>query len=112
MNKPSKGKLSCPHCSGRVGSFDFEKSVSCDCGRHPLPFVRVSRNRVDVDYTVEFSIRQANSIKAMRLMMEERSKSSENPTKSPFSLDKQSSEDSRNSAKSTDFTQYIVRKLF
>lgn len=43
-----KGKLNCPHCKGRLGAFDFLSHISCACGQHTIPPVRVLKDRVDV----------------------------------------------------------------
>ncbi|KAJ9580748.1 hypothetical protein L9F63_024074, partial [Diploptera punctata] len=43
-----KGRLNCPKCRGRVGSFDFVSGLKCDCGKHVLPPVHVVRSKVDI----------------------------------------------------------------
>ncbi|XP_067653519.1 E3 ubiquitin-protein ligase RNF180-like [Haliotis asinina] len=42
-----KGKLNCPKCTSRLGSFDFVKSAHCPCGQQTLPGVYILRDRVD-----------------------------------------------------------------
>ncbi|XP_046581748.1 uncharacterized protein LOC124289188 isoform X2 [Haliotis rubra] len=43
----NKGKLNCPKCNSRLGSFDFVKSALCPCGEQTLPEVYILRDRVD-----------------------------------------------------------------
>lgn len=46
-----KGKLSCTKCKGRLGSFNFIKTLSCpDCHQHTLPSVHILKDRVDVKF--------------------------------------------------------------
>lgn len=46
-----KGKLSCTKCKGRLGSFNFIKTLSCpDCHQHTLPPVHILKDRVDVKF--------------------------------------------------------------
>ncbi|XP_046378224.2 uncharacterized protein LOC124150294 isoform X1 [Haliotis rufescens] len=42
-----KGKLNCPKCNGRLGSFDFVNTTHCPCGEQTLPGVHILRDRVD-----------------------------------------------------------------
>ncbi|WAR27052.1 RN180-like protein [Mya arenaria] len=43
----AKGKLTCPKCSGRVGSFDFTNEKICQCGLHTVPCAHLVKDRVD-----------------------------------------------------------------
>lgn len=42
-----KGKITCPHCNLRLGSFDFVTGKQCDCGLHVLPPIHIVKSRVD-----------------------------------------------------------------
>lgn len=43
----NKGKLYCPKCQGRIGSFDFISGNKCPCGQFTLPPLHVHCCRVD-----------------------------------------------------------------
>lgn len=44
----TSGKITCPKCQGRLGSFDFVRSFrTCPCGESVLPPVHLLRDRVD-----------------------------------------------------------------
>lgn len=43
----TKGKVICPKCGGRLGSFDFLKSMKCFCKGYIVPSIHIARNRVD-----------------------------------------------------------------
>ncbi|CAH1251552.1 RNF180 [Branchiostoma lanceolatum] len=45
----TKGRLLCPKCAGRLGSFDFVSLVKCPCGDQVFPPIHIQRCRVDVD---------------------------------------------------------------
>ncbi|GBM15325.1 hypothetical protein AVEN_210952-1 [Araneus ventricosus] len=42
-----RGKLFCPTCSSRVGSFDFVGGSKCQCGLHVLPSLHVVSSKID-----------------------------------------------------------------
>lgn len=42
-----KGKLCCPKCQGRIGSFDLPARKLCPCEQFMLPAVHVLCSRVD-----------------------------------------------------------------
>lgn len=42
-----KGKLHCPFCSLRIGSYDFVSGRQCDCGSHVLPPIHIVKSKVD-----------------------------------------------------------------
>ncbi|KAK3596700.1 hypothetical protein CHS0354_038037 [Potamilus streckersoni] len=44
-----KGKLVCPKCQGRLGSFDFIKTLKCPCLNHKLPSIHILKARVDAE---------------------------------------------------------------
>ncbi|KAG7554059.1 Transcription factor TFIIB cyclin-like domain [Arabidopsis suecica] len=46
-NDVSEGKLSCPKCQAKVGSFDWSGSY-CSCGSKIVPAFQLQMNRVDV----------------------------------------------------------------
>ncbi|XP_021377831.1 uncharacterized protein LOC110465947 [Mizuhopecten yessoensis] len=43
----TKGKLLCPKCEGRLGSFDFTKTVKCACGKFTVPPIHILQCRID-----------------------------------------------------------------
>ncbi|KAK7096220.1 E3 ubiquitin-protein ligase RNF180-like [Littorina saxatilis] len=48
----TRGKVLCPKCQGRLGSFDFVKSArKCGCGQTTLPPVHLLRDRIDITDT-------------------------------------------------------------
>ncbi|XP_046740701.1 E3 ubiquitin-protein ligase RNF180-like [Diprion similis] len=42
-----KGKIHCPHCHSRLGSFDFVNQTKCDCGDCLPPPIRIIHCKVD-----------------------------------------------------------------
>ncbi|EEC18887.1 E3 ubiquitin-protein ligase RNF180 [Ixodes scapularis] len=44
-----KGKLYCPSCNARLGTFDFVTGAKCDCGEFVLPPIHISKSRIDCD---------------------------------------------------------------
>ncbi|XP_012266695.2 E3 ubiquitin-protein ligase RNF180-like [Athalia rosae] len=42
-----KGKIHCPHCHSRLGSFDFVSQTKCDCGEYLPPPIRIIHCKVD-----------------------------------------------------------------
>ncbi|XP_061409294.1 E3 ubiquitin-protein ligase RNF180 [Lethenteron reissneri] len=47
----TKGKLHCPHCGGRLGSFNFVIPSRCLCGEYMVPAVQICKSRVDYELT-------------------------------------------------------------
>jgi len=43
-----KGKLSCPNCNLRVGSFDFVGGMKCPCKKYVLPQIHLVKSKVDI----------------------------------------------------------------
>lgn len=43
----TKGKLHCPSCGSKVGSFDFISGRKCNCGSSVLPSVHFISSQVD-----------------------------------------------------------------
>lgn len=43
-----KGKLSCPNCNLRVGSFDFICGMKCPCKKFVLPQIHMVKSKVDI----------------------------------------------------------------
>nr|XP_045610680.1 E3 ubiquitin-protein ligase RNF180-like isoform X1 [Procambarus clarkii]XP_045610681.1 E3 ubiquitin-protein ligase RNF180-like isoform X1 [Procambarus clarkii]XP_045610682.1 E3 ubiquitin-protein ligase RNF180-like isoform X1 [Procambarus clarkii] len=43
----TKGKINCPSCQARLGSFNFVSGSQCACGSHVLPQVHILRSKVD-----------------------------------------------------------------
>ncbi|KAK7865234.1 hypothetical protein R5R35_012361 [Gryllus longicercus] len=46
----TRGKLSCPHCKARLGSFDFVSGSKCHCQKYILPSVHIVKEKVDCSY--------------------------------------------------------------
>jgi hypothetical protein len=44
----TKGKIHCPKCEARVGSFNFVSGMKCTCGSHLLPPIHIVKSKVDV----------------------------------------------------------------
>lgn len=60
-----KGKLSCTKCKGRLGSFNFIKTLSCaDCHQHTLPPVHILKDRVDVKFVDNSNITYSGTQRA------------------------------------------------
>ncbi|KAK7473486.1 hypothetical protein BaRGS_00035273 [Batillaria attramentaria] len=62
----TQGKITCPKCQGRLGSFDFLKTKRrCPCGRTLVPSVHFTRDRVDVidtNYKIKITTPQTNRL--------------------------------------------------
>ncbi|KAK8388241.1 hypothetical protein O3P69_020257 [Scylla paramamosain] len=43
----TKGKIYCPACEARLGSFNFVSGSQCACGSHVLPQVHILKSKVD-----------------------------------------------------------------
>lgn len=43
-----KGKLICPNCNLRVGSFDFVSGMKCLCKKYLLPQIHLVKSKVDI----------------------------------------------------------------
>lgn len=43
----TKGKIYCPSCRARLGSFNFVSGGQCACGSHVIPQVHILRSKVD-----------------------------------------------------------------
>nr|XP_053654121.1 uncharacterized protein LOC128703468 isoform X1 [Cherax quadricarinatus]XP_053654122.1 uncharacterized protein LOC128703468 isoform X1 [Cherax quadricarinatus] len=43
----TKGKIHCPGCQARLGSFNFVSGSQCACGSHILPQVHILKSKVD-----------------------------------------------------------------
>ncbi|XP_076632138.1 E3 ubiquitin-protein ligase RNF180-like [Colletes latitarsis] len=55
INKESwtKGRLYCPHCNNRIGSFNFVHEMKCDCGKCITPAIRITNSKVDILFANE-----------------------------------------------------------
>ncbi|GIY75328.1 uncharacterized protein CDAR_515051 [Caerostris darwini] len=42
-----KGKLHCPVCKTRLGSYNFVNGAKCQCGLHVLPSLHVTSAKID-----------------------------------------------------------------
>lgn len=42
-----KGKVKCPKCSSRIGSFDFVSGRKCKCNENVLPPLHLIKSKVD-----------------------------------------------------------------
>nr|XP_047139757.1 E3 ubiquitin-protein ligase RNF180 isoform X2 [Hydra vulgaris] len=43
----TKGKLYCPNCKARIGSFDFINIIPCECGAETIPAIYCVKSKVD-----------------------------------------------------------------
>ncbi|KAI9559925.1 hypothetical protein GHT06_013932 [Daphnia sinensis] len=44
----TKGKIVCPSCDARLGTFDFLSGQKCQCQHYVLPSVRLTSSKVDM----------------------------------------------------------------
>lgn len=51
--KWSKGKLNCPSCDSRIGSFDFVSGQKCNCSSYVLPPIHIIKSKVDLIKIIE-----------------------------------------------------------
>lgn len=42
-----KGRLNCPNCDARIGSFDFTSGMRCPCQKCVLPGIKLIKSKVD-----------------------------------------------------------------
>ncbi|XP_068202533.1 E3 ubiquitin-protein ligase RNF180-like [Palaemon carinicauda] len=49
----TKGKLNCPACQARIGSFNYVSGSHCTCGSHIVPQVHLLVSKVDVRHATE-----------------------------------------------------------
>ncbi|KAL3887265.1 hypothetical protein ACJMK2_027208 [Sinanodonta woodiana] len=59
-----KGKLVCPKCQGRLGSFDFIRTLRCPCLKHELPSIHILKARVDAETT--FNLDESSDSRIVR----------------------------------------------
>lgn len=45
----TKGKIFCPTCKCRIGSFDFVSGSKCQCGSHVLPSLHLVISKLDCE---------------------------------------------------------------
>ncbi|CAL1676275.1 unnamed protein product [Lasius platythorax] len=45
-----KGKLHCPYCNSRFGSFNFVNDTKCYCDKYVKPPIRIVNSKVDILY--------------------------------------------------------------
>lgn len=43
-----RGKLVCPHCKARIGSFDFISGLKCTCKQFVVPSIHLVKSKIDV----------------------------------------------------------------
>lgn len=43
-----KGRLNCPKCGTRIGSFDFTSGTKCRCTNSVLPSIQLIKTKVDI----------------------------------------------------------------
>lgn len=46
----TKGKLHCPYCNSRLGSFNFVNELKCYCDKYIKPPIRIVNSKVDILY--------------------------------------------------------------
>jgi len=56
----SKGKLMCPKCFARLGSFDFVSGKKCQCMRVIVPPVHIVKSKVDYHLITGIGIKNTN----------------------------------------------------
>ena len=44
----TKGKVACPSCKARIGSFNFVSGRKCACQRWVLPAIRLVNSKMDL----------------------------------------------------------------
>ncbi|XP_076247120.1 E3 ubiquitin-protein ligase RNF180-like isoform X2 [Calliopsis andreniformis] len=49
----TKGRLHCPHCNNRIGSFNFVNELKCDCGQFITPPIRITNSKVDILFDIK-----------------------------------------------------------
>jgi DNA-directed RNA polymerase subunit RPC12/RpoP len=42
-----KGKINCPKCSARIGSYNFVSGMKCQCGTFVLPPIHIVKSKID-----------------------------------------------------------------
>jgi len=43
-----KGKMTCPKCQARIGSYNFVSGMKCTCGLAVLPPIHIVKSKVDI----------------------------------------------------------------
>ncbi|XP_014467431.1 PREDICTED: E3 ubiquitin-protein ligase RNF180-like [Dinoponera quadriceps] len=52
----TKGKLYCPHCNSRLGTFNFVNDLKCSCDEYVKPPIRLVNSKLDILYeTVKYN---------------------------------------------------------
>ncbi|XP_076281766.1 E3 ubiquitin-protein ligase RNF180-like [Lasioglossum baleicum] len=46
----TKGRLNCPYCNNRIGSFNFVNEQKCNCGQFITLPVRITNSKVDISH--------------------------------------------------------------
>ncbi|CAL7943280.1 unnamed protein product [Xylocopa violacea] len=46
----TKGRLHCPNCNNRIGSFNFVNELRCNCNKFITPPVKITNSKVDVSF--------------------------------------------------------------
>ncbi|GAB1866142.1 E3 ubiquitin-protein ligase [Camponotus japonicus] len=46
----TKGKLHCPYCNSRLGSFNFVSNTKCYCDKYVTPPIRIVNSKIDILY--------------------------------------------------------------
>ncbi|XP_076163789.1 E3 ubiquitin-protein ligase RNF180-like isoform X2 [Ptiloglossa arizonensis] len=49
----TRGRLHCPYCNNRIGSFNFVNEMKCDCGKYITLPVRITNSKVDISFNVK-----------------------------------------------------------
>ncbi|XP_017766214.1 PREDICTED: E3 ubiquitin-protein ligase RNF180-like [Eufriesea mexicana] len=49
----TKGRLHCPHCNNRIGSFNFVNELKCNCSKFIAPPVKITNSKVDILFLSE-----------------------------------------------------------
>ncbi|XP_070536735.1 uncharacterized protein [Ptychodera flava] len=64
----TKGKILCPKCKGRLGSYDFIAVNMCSCGESNTPNIQICKSRVDVSFDQALSNRISTTVLPRRQM--------------------------------------------
>ncbi|CAK9817537.1 E3 ubiquitin-protein ligase RNF180 [Anthophora plagiata] len=46
----TKGRLHCPNCNNRIGSFNFVNELKCNCSQFITPPIRLTNSKVDISF--------------------------------------------------------------
>lgn len=44
----TKGRLHCPNCNNRIGTFNFINELKCNCSKFITPPIKITNSKVDI----------------------------------------------------------------